>query len=202
MSLRVRGPRAQQFVDLVSTYCGLSLTLVGETVSVNPDGLINPYVSETLQDLVGEILNSPNAVEIVAFGGNRDPSVGFWIDNFSAVPAFQVPRRSVFVGDFNILENLSPDFARAMMGHVLREYFGASRPPGIAPSQMYADNHVAGIRTEAQIMGDLKGLPIWTGHTRPWEADFGNINVRSYGPGMKMQVFFDSNGFVAAVKGP
>src|SRR5205823_5657845 len=82
---------------------------------------------------------SPNVVEIVAFGGNRDPSVGFWIDNFSAVPAFQVPRRSVFVGDFNILEKLSPDFAKAMMGHVLREYFGASRPPGIAPSQMYAD---------------------------------------------------------------
>lgn len=202
MSLSVRGPRAQPFVDLLSTYCGLSLRLVGGTVSVNPDGLINPYVSETLQDLVQEILISPNAVEIVAFGGNRDPAVGFWVDNFSAVPAFQVPRRSVFVGDFNILEKLSPDFARAIMGHVLREYFGASRLAGTPPSQLYADNHVAAMRTEAQIMGDLKGRPIWTGHTRPWEAMYGNINVRSYGPGMKIQVFFAANGYVAAVKGP
>jgi hypothetical protein len=51
-------------------------------------------------------------------------------------------------------------------------------------------------------MGDLRGLPIWTGKVRPWEADYGNINVRSYGPGMKMQVFFDSKGYVTAVKGP
>ena len=201
MSLRVRGPRAQQFVELLGRYCGLGLRLVGESVSKNPDGLINPNVSETLQDLIDEVLFSPSVVEIVAFGGNRDPAV-FWVDSFDANPAFQLPARSVFVGDFNTLETLSPDFARAMMGHVLREYLGAARPPGTPASRMFDDYHAAAMRTEAQVMGDLRGLPIWTGNVRPWEANYGTINVRSYGPGMKMQVFLDANGNTTAVRGP
>jgi len=201
MSLRVRGPRAQQFVELLSRYCGLSLRLVGESVSKNPDGLINPNVSDTLQDLVEEVLYSPNLVEIVAFGGNREPAV-FWLDSYDGSPAFQLPARSVFVGDFNILETFLPDFARAMMGHVLREYLGAARPPGTPASRMFDDYHDAAMRTEAQVMGDLRGLPIWTGNVRPWEANYGNINVRSYGPGMKIQMFLDADGSIAAVRGP
>jgi hypothetical protein len=202
MPFKVRGPRASEFVELLSRYCGLSLTLAGENVNENLDGLINPSVSKTLRDLVWEILRSPNVVEIVAFGGNRDPSAGFWVDNFRSAPAHRVPRRSVFLGDFEILQKLSPDFARAMMGHVLREYFGAARPPGVQASQVFLENHIAALRTEAQIMGDLRGLSIWTGTIRPCEADYGNINVRSYGPAMRIQVFFNASGFVTAVRGP
>jgi hypothetical protein len=177
----------------------LSLVLTGEAVSINPDGLINPFESETLQDLVSDILRSPNDVEVVAFGGV--PAVGFFVDAFFANPAFQRPRRSVYVADLEDIERMSATLARALMGHVLREYFGASRPPGQQPGNAFANYHVPAILTEAQIAGDLLNRPVWTGHTRPWEAMFGNINVRSYGPTMKFQLFFNG-GRLQAVREP
>jgi len=175
MSLRVRGPRAQRFVDLLGRYTGLTLVLDHEMVSIDRNSLLIPSESQTLQDLVEEIVHSPNVVEVVAFGGVPDPMLN--IDTFLAMPEFHRPRRSVYVADLEEIERMSPILARGLMGHILREYYGASRPPGQQPSEAYADNHVAAMRTEAQIVGDLLDRPIWTGHVRPWEHTYGTINV-------------------------
>jgi hypothetical protein len=197
--LQVRGPRAQQFVDLLSEYSGWTLVLVNQTVTFSTSGLINPFESQTLQDLVGEILRSPNVVEIVAQGGK--PTAGFFFDAFFSSPVPQGPRGSVFVDDILKVQDLSPVLARVLMGHVLREYFLASHPPGQAPSRPFFQFHVSAIQTEAQIASDLMGRPVWTGNRRAWEAMSGTINVRSYGPNMKFQLFFTA-GHLRAVKGP
>lgn len=202
MTLNVRGPRAREFVDKLSEYCGLTLLLTGQAVTFSPMGLIDPFESRTLRNLVWDILRSPNVVQVVAFGGNRDPAAGFFFDNFHAVPGYQVPRRSVFVGDILAVERHSTVLARAFMGHVLQEYFGAARPPGQRPGSAFAVYHVPAILTEARIASDLLGRPIWTGSVRPWEATYGNINVRSYGPGMKFQLVFTGSGYLRTVRGP
>ena len=72
------------------------------------------------------------------------------MDAFFANPGFQRPRRSVYVADRGEIERRSPILARAMMGHVLREYFGASRLSGEQPSNAFADDHVEAIRTSVR----------------------------------------------------
>jgi len=201
MVFRVLGPRAQQFVDHLSRYCGLTLVLANNTVTVSRDTLINPAESETLQNLVYEIIGSPNVVEIAAFGG-RPAGMGFTLDRFFANPGFQRPRRSVYVADFDDMENLSPTMARGGMGHVLREYFGAARPPGQNPGLAFALYHVPAIRTEAEIVSDLTGRPIWTGNNRPWEQTVGNTMVRSYGPGLRFQLVFSPGGELTRIIAP
>jgi hypothetical protein len=198
MTLEVTGPRAKQFVDLLNRYSGLKLVFQDGPVVWSINGLIDPFESSTLQDLVFEILHSTRVVEVTAFGG-RPAMAGLYLDTFGPVRAVQRPRRSVYVRDFDELEKLSPTLARAMMGHVLMEYFGAARPPGEAPSSNYKLNHVPAIRTEAQIVSDLTGRPIWEGKTRPWEAVYGTVAVRSYGPDLKYQLVFDA-GFTQVQK--
>jgi hypothetical protein len=129
------------------------------------------------------------------------PEVGFLVDSFLGDPAIHLPRRSVFVADLEDIDRMSPTLARAIMGHVLREYFGASRPPGQQPGSAIKVYHVPAILTEAQIAGDLLNRPVWTGHTRPWEDWYGNIMVRSYGPSMKFQLFFNG-GRLRSVREP
>jgi hypothetical protein len=202
MTLQVSGPRAQRFVDLLSDYSGLTLTLSGGDVAFSKDGLIDPFVSETLQTLVNDILASPNVVEVHAFGGNPSPATGFFGDSFRGSVAFQRPRRSVFVDDILNVEKLSPTMAKALIGHILREYFGAARPPGRAPGTAFAVYHVPAILTEAHVAGDLENRPVFTGNVRPWEATYGHINVREYGPTMKYQLFFSAGGYLTGIKGP
>jgi len=199
--LQVRGPKAQQFVDLLSAYSGWTLVLVNATVTFSTSGLINPFESQTLQDLVGEILRSPNVVEVVASGSKPNPAAGFFFDAFFANPMLPGPRGSVYVDDILKVQNLSPVLARVLMGHVLREYFLASYPPGQAPGRAFFQFHVSAIETEAQIASDLMGRPVWTGNRRAWEGMSGTINVRSYGPNMRFQLYFTA-GDLRAVKGP
>lgn len=199
MTLQVYGPRAQQFVDLLAQFTGLTLVLNGETVTVSPDTLLNPSASETLSDLVFDVVASPNVVRIAAF--SMAPGGGFFGDWFYANPDLHRPRRSVFVGDLERANQLSPTCARGLMGHILREYFGAARPPGQQPGLAYSLYHVPAIHTEAEIVSDLTGRPIWTGSSRPWEHTYGNINVRSYGPGLKFQLVI-SGGNLARIIEP
>jgi hypothetical protein len=200
MTLQVTGPRAQRFVDVLSDYTGMTLNLADSVVSADEDEVVDPFESETLQYLVNEIIDSDNVVEIHAFGGR--PAAGFFADSFLAAPAVQRPRRSVYLNDVLDVEKMSPTLARAIMGHILREYFGASRPPGHAPSANYIANHIPAIRTEAQIASDIEERPIWTGGHRPWEQMYGHINVRSYGPTMKYQLFFSPGWYLVSIKGP
>jgi hypothetical protein len=116
------------------------------------------FESQTLQDLGSEILHSPNDVEVVAFGSV--PAVGFFVDAFFANPAFHRPRRSVYVADLEAVQRMSPTLARALMGHVPREDFGASRLPGERPGSAYSHYHIPAILTEAQIAGDLLSRPV------------------------------------------
>src|SRR5262245_45112177 len=106
MTLQVYGPRTRQFVDLLSEFTGLRLTLTGEAVAVSRDTLLNPFESETLQNLVFEIVGSPNVVRIAAF--STAPINGFFGDWFRANPGVQRPRRSVFVEDIAQAAKLSP----------------------------------------------------------------------------------------------
>ena len=91
MTLQVYGPRARQFVDLLTEYSGLTLVLGGnDTVSVSANGLINPFESETLQTLTSNIIQSVNLVRIAAF--SSAPVQGFFADWFAANPGLHRPR--------------------------------------------------------------------------------------------------------------
>jgi hypothetical protein len=200
MTLQVYGPRAQQFVDLLAEFTGLTLVLTGEAVTRSPNTLINPYESSTLQNLVSDIVSGAPAVRLAAF--STAPTDTFSVDWFFANPGIHYPRRSVFVSDIQLVAGMSPILARGAMGHVLREYFGAARPPGQAPASDFANYHVPAILTEAQIVSDLTGRPIWTGNTRPWEHTYGNIMVRSYGPSLKFQLVMSAAGELTGVIQP
>jgi hypothetical protein len=202
MVLQVRGPRARRFVDLLAEFSGLTLQLVNDNVQVAANGLINPFESETLQNLVFEIIRSPNLVEVNAFGG-RPAGLADSADSFFALPAVQRPRRTVFVQGLESRRRLSPIYARAVMGHILREYFNASRPPGQPPGRAFAHFHVPAIQTEAEIARDLTGRELWRPglrSVRPWEATFDNINVRSYGPDLKFQLVFRDGNLVRIIE--
>lgn len=190
MTLRVTGPRTQEFVELLREFSGLSLQIQNEIVTIS-HGLINPFESATLQNLVGNIIRSPNAVHVRTFGGRPD-NVDF-LDSFPARPEVQRPRRSVYVNDFLTMRRHSPRLARAAMGHVLSEYFSAARPPGQAPSRAFAHHHIPALRTEANVMSDLTGLAVWTGNRRPWDRRYGSTMVRSFGPQLKFQLVFSAN---------
>ena len=185
MTLQVYGPRSQQFVDLLAQFTGLKLVRAGDVVSVSPESLLDPFESETLRDLAADIDRSPLVVRIAAF--STSPIGGFFGDWFSANPGIHYPRRSVFVSDIERAAGMSAISGRAIMGHILREYFGAARPPGQTPGAGYANYHVPAILTEAQVASDLTGRPIWTGATRPWAHTYGTVMVRSYGPSLKFQ---------------
>ena len=198
MTLQVYGPWAQQFVDLLAKFTGLRLVLNGEAVTVSPDTLLNPFESQTLQDLVFDIVASPNLVRIAAF--STAPRPGFFGDWFRAHPADHRPRRTVFVGDLQRADELSSICARGLMGHILREYFGAARPLGQEPGRAFDNYHVPAIHTEAEIVSELTGRPIWTGSTRPWEHTYGKINVRSYGPALKYQLVLGAQGLARIIE--
>jgi len=200
MTLQVYGPRAQEFTDLLAQFTGLRLVRTGEAVTVSRDTLLNPYESETLQDLVFDIVSGAAVVRIAAF--STTPGAGFSGDWFFPNPGINYPQRSVFVSDVARAAGMSPILGRAIMGHILREYFGAARPPGQVPGAGFANYHVPAILTEAQIASDLTGQPIWTGATRPWEHTYGHINVRSYGPGLKFQLVMSATGELTQVIQP
>jgi hypothetical protein len=202
MVLQVRGPRAQQFVDLLTEFSGLTLLLGNDQVQVSANGLINPFESETLQSLVFEIIRSQNIVEINAFGG-EPAGLADSADSFFALPAFQRPRRTVFVMSLETRRRLSATYARAVMGHILREYFSASRPPGQQPGLAFVNFHVTAIQTEAEIVRDLTGREIWQRgmrNFRAWEHSFGTTNVRSYGPDLKFQLVFNGGNLVRIIE--
>jgi hypothetical protein len=202
MTLQVRGPRAQVFVDLLAEFSGLTLLLVNDNVQVSANGLINPFESETLRRLVFEVIRSPNLVEINAFGG-QPAGLADSADFFFAQSGVQRPRRSVYVRSLQTRRRLSPTYARAVMGHILREYFGASRPPGQNPGRAFLHFHIPGIQTEAEIVRDLTGREIWAPgmrSVRPWESRFGNTNVRSYGPDLKFQLVFRGGRLVRIIE--
>jgi hypothetical protein len=200
MTLQVYGPRAQEVVDLLAQFTGLRLVRTDEAVTVSPDTLLNPFESETLQNLVFDIVSAPRVVRIAAF--STTPGGFFSGDWFFPNPGLHYPRRSVFVSDVARAAGMSPILGRAIMGHILREYFGAARLPGQLPGAGYANYHVPAILTEAQIARDLTGHPIWNGTARPWEHTYGNINVRSYGPGLKFQLVMSAAGELMRVIQP
>ena len=200
MTLQVHGPRAREFVDLLAQFTGLRLVLTGEAVTVSRDTLLNPFESETLLDLVFDIVRGPTVVRIAAF--STTPTGGFSGDWFFPNPGIKYPRRSVFVSDLARAAGMSPILGRALMGHILREYLGAARPPGQLPGAAFSHYHLPAILTEAQIASDLTGQPIWTGTTRPWEHTYGTINVRSYGPGLKFQLVMSAAGRLTRVIQP
>jgi hypothetical protein len=115
MTLQVYGPRAQEFVDLLAQFTGLRLVRTGEVVTVSRDTLLNPYESETLQDLVFDIVSGPAVVRIAAF--STTPGVGFSGDWFFPNPGLNYPRRSIFVSDVALAAGMSPILGRAIMGH-------------------------------------------------------------------------------------
>jgi hypothetical protein len=200
MTLRVRGPRAREFVALLGRYSGLPLMLAGQEVQADQQGLIDPFESEVLRRLVGEVMRSPNEVAIVAFG--RAAPGGFNGDLFSPPPGMQLPRRSVIVPDLLDVEARSPVLARAFMGHILREYLGAARPPGQAPGRAFAVYHVPAIRTEAEIASELTGLPIYPPPARPWETWTGTTMTRCYGPNLRYRLTLGPGGNLVSVTGP
>jgi hypothetical protein len=212
MTLKILGPRAHELVKVLSDFSGLPLKMAGDEVSFARDGIIDPFESKTLQELIGESIHAKDVVTITAFGGDRSAVVGghtrniTWGDSFRPSAAFHVPRRSVFVEDFRQINQLCPLAARILIGHVLKEYLGAARPAGVAPGKAYKNYHEPAIVTEAQIAHDLTGRVTWSGSHKPWEQSIhltdGSINVRSYGPSLKFQFHFDKSHSLKSVKAP
>ncbi len=104
--------------------------------------------------------------------------------------------------DLTDVEALSPVLARAFMGHIMREHFGAARPPGQQPGRAFAAYHVPAIRTEAEVASDLTGLPIYAPPARPWETGSANSMLRAYGPNLRYRLRFGPSGNPRAVEGP
>ena len=208
MTLQVKGPRAQAFVALLSTYSGLPLLLAAGTVSVATAAPINPYESATLQKLVIDCIRSDKLVEVNAFGGWPADIKQQVVDHFKPQPGLQRPRRSVYLKGFEELEKWSPVLARATMGHILQEYLGAARPPGQAPGQAFKHYHGFAVAAEAQIAAELTGRRVWNNGDKtkhPWETSKdsweGGIgvgdeidNIRSFGPELIFHEIWSGDG--------
>jgi hypothetical protein len=208
VTLQVKGPRAQEFVELLSTYSGLPLLLVADTVSVATSAPISPYESATLRKLVFDCIRSDRLVEVNAFGGWPAGIKRQVVDHFHAQPGLRRPRRSVYLKGFEELEKWSPVLAKATMGHILQEYLGAARPAGTQPGRAFDHYHVPAIAAEAQIAADLTGRRIWTSNDatkRPWEKSKdsweGGLgvgdeidNVRSFGPDLIFHEIWSGDG--------
>ena len=120
MPLDIRGPRADVFVQLLSRHCGLDLVRDANTdqVTVSRDGLINPFVAGSLQDLVWRMTGQAETVTITAKG----EVPGGIVDAFGGSAGAQIARRSVFLPDLLTIERLDPQFCTAMIAHFLAEY--------------------------------------------------------------------------------
>ena len=183
MPLHIRGPRADPFVRLLGRHAGFDLVREPDTdrITIHRDGLINPFVAPSLQELVGRMITQVEAVTITA----RGDMPGGIVDSFRGVAGAQIARRSVFLPDLLTIERLDPQFCAAMIAHFLAEYdHSAVRR---APNQ-FADAHVAGLRAEAEVIHELTGRPVFRGASRPWEraTTLGNGRIRAerrYGPG-------------------
>ena len=185
------GPRAQEFVDMVSRYSGLSLQLDKDTgkITENPDGLINPNASPTLQNLVESVINDPDKVVRITAMGKSSPNA--FIDTFFRNDG-ENPARTVQMLDFRETEKVSPTLAKAFFGHVLAEYYGAARPRGqaqiteLTPENKKLQNpfHKLGKQVEAQIASELTGKPL--GPSKTLKDRFrDNRYSGSYGPELK-----------------
>jgi len=208
VTLQVKGPRAQEFVELLSAYSGLPLLLVADNVSLAAAAPINPYESATLQNLVIDCIRSDKLVEVNAFGGWPAGIRRQVVDHFNARPDLHRPRRTVYLQGFAELEKWSLVYAKATMGHILQEYLGAARPAGQQPGRAFKHYHVPAIAAEAQIAAELTGRRIWTGGDRtkrPWEQDKDSWeggmgsgdeidNVRSFGPDLIFHEIWSGDG--------
>ncbi|HEV7238805.1 MAG TPA: RHS repeat-associated core domain-containing protein [Thermoanaerobaculia bacterium] len=193
-SLEVDGPRAREFVDLLARLSGLRLHRPGGSkVEVDPNGLVDPFVSPTLQRLVREVIDGPDRVRVTAFESFPN---GF-VDSFEAAP--HLPAGSVLMRDFATLDRVAPELTSGLLGHVLEEYrtaaiLGTPRG-GSASDAQFNRAHVPALQTEARIVSDLTGRRIWGAPgdrtKRAWERRVGNINMRSYGPDLKYQMIFN-----------
>lgn len=186
MVLHIGGPRADRFVELLEEFSGWDLDrdAASGRLSFARNGLIGPFVSPTLQQLVGRMINDAVTISIRARADVR----GGVVDSFFATPpgdVRQVGRRSVFVNDLITVRQLDPNLCAALIAHFLAEYFDAAQRG--TPNQ-FADAHVAGLRAEADVIHDLTGRPVFHGATRPWDqtiaAAGGRLrSERHYGPG-------------------
>lgn len=182
MGLRIRGPLAGQFVEILSEFCGYELDADDQgNISIG-DGLINPFVSDTLRNLVVDMIQQAADVVVTARGDVN----GGVIDSFFRIGGNRrVPPRTVFVNDIVTLRRLDPQFCAAMIAHFLAEYSHAAQRN--TPRQ-FADAHNAGLQAEAAVIRDLTGRPMFQGNARAWgrTTALGNGRlraVRRYGPG-------------------
>ncbi len=213
MTFKIRGPRASELLKLISEFSGLPLTVTNGEVRFSSDGVIAPFESPTLQKVVMDCIHTRNVVEIVAFGGHitigtRMGPMNTWGDSFkgATTTSVQVPDRSLYLNDFREIAKDSPIAGRIMIGHVLKEYLGGSRPPGAGHSRIMTTFHNAAILTEAAIAHELTGRHIWSAPKKPWERSTmttsGVVNTRSYGPQLNFEFHFDATRSLRYVKQP
>jgi len=177
------GPRADEFVEMVSQKSGLQLQRDAETgkITVDPDGLMDPTVSPTLQNLVERIIYDPNKlVRITAMG---KPDSDLLVDTFNANAGIN-PARTVHMLDFREVGKVSPHLATVFLSHVLAEYYQAARPRGRPPAQgnaAFNPAHRHAERVEAQVASELTGEALFPNRTRNIVASPANTFTASYG---------------------
>lgn len=194
--LRIEGPTAPHFVDLLQRHSGLSLTLQEGLVTVDTTVPANPYCSATLRDLVREMAGPGPEVRITARGG-RPAGVGP-LDSFFGTA--QVRARSVFTRDLDVIEQHCPELAAALLGHVLGEYLSAvgarfdlTAGPQRVERAQFAPHHIEGLRAEAAVIEDLTGRPAFRNGYRPMEGagttpQGRTILVHTLGPGNRYYI--------------
>ncbi|MBI4600495.1 MAG: VCBS repeat-containing protein [Planctomycetes bacterium] len=191
LEFEAAGPRAREFLDMVSRHSGLDLELDEEgRVTLDPDGLMDPTASPTLQNLVLDAIHSDDKlVRITAFGKADHPT--FFIDTFRGNVGIN-PARSVHMLDFREVEAASPTLAKVFLGHVLAEYLHAARPRGLAPIQTdRAEDraHKHALRVEAQIASELTGRPLGPSGKREVRPGI-DVFEGSYGSDLRFQIRF------------
>ena len=186
----VVGPRAQEFVDMLGRLSGLDLELgEGGRVTIDPDGLMDPTVSPTLQNLVSDIIDSDNLVRITAVN-KSDPD--FFVDTFHRNAGIN-PARTVHMSDFREIERHMPELASPFVGHVLAEYLHAARPRGRPVSTAFQRAHEHAFRVESQIASEVVGRRLWSPQAdriRPSDYFTNGNYVVDYGPELRYAVRF------------
>jgi hypothetical protein len=102
--IKVDGPRAQELADTMTKEGGLAVVVDGDGHLMRAIGPPSSRVSQTLHNLLNEVINSNKVVTVNAFG--HPPSRlllgdSFFGGHFPADPKMNRPHRSVFVSDMN-----------------------------------------------------------------------------------------------------
>jgi hypothetical protein len=156
-TIEVTGSRQASFISLVSQASGILMQQTNEgTLQAVSGPVQSGQISNTLRNLVSNLLGSSNTVTINAIGASDQ--IYFDADPRAAA-AYGSPElgNALDMGDFSAIGN-TPELQDALLGHILMER---------STSGDFNSAHQLGLQCETAIMGELTGLNV-TQRTSPY----------------------------------